>query len=174
MSTVQLIAIKCDDGRYHYGEISGLHIFKSNERQICSSALSRSAPSEEWIRYVKGKTFDIETTQGWKKTYVTEVRYTVIVTATGYNMPALLIHKPKYVTGYPEFLIRQHFVRLPAPPPVPPPPAVRARAPPVPAHAAAGLCSAIADCGAGGGTADELEVLRMRLELARAVAGPRR
>jgi hypothetical protein len=166
MSTVQLIAIKCDDGHYHYGEISGLHIFKSAERQICSSALSRSAPSEEWIRYVKGKTFDIETTQGWKKTYVTEVRYTVTITATGYNMPALLIHKPRYVTGYPEFLVRQHFVRLPAPPP-----AVRA---PVPAHAAAGIFSAVADCGAGGGTADELEVLRMRLELARAVAGPRR
>lgn len=168
MSTVQLIAIKFDDGRYHYGEISGLHIFKSTERQICSSALSRSAPSEEWIRYVKGKTFDIETTQGWKKTYVTEVRYTVTVTATGYKIPALLIHKPRYVTGYPEFLIKQHFVRLPAPPPVPPPAPVRA-----PAHAAAGIFSAVADCGAGG-AADELEVLRMRLELARAVAGHRR
>ena len=167
MSTVQLIAIKCDDGRYHYGEISGLHIFKSTERQICSSALSRSAPSEEWIRYVKGKTFDIETTQGWKKTYVTEVRYTVTITATGYKIPALTIHKPRYLTGYPEFLIKQHFVRLPAPPPVPPPV-------PVPAAAAAGIFSAVAVCGGAGGTTDELEVLRLRLELARAVAGHRR
>jgi hypothetical protein len=172
MSAVQLIAIKHDDGHYHYGEISGLHIFKSTERQICSSALSRSAPSEEWIRYVKGKTFDIETTQGWKKTYVTEVRYTVTVTATGYKIPALLIHKPRYVTGYPEFLVRPHFVRLPAPPPVPPPAPVRARVPA--AAGAAGIFSAVADCGAGGGTTDELEVLRMRLELARAVAGHRR
>jgi hypothetical protein len=88
-------------GRY-YGELLDKHIFRGSERNLNADDYVKKPLPDEWRLYLNNLVLEVDTLNGWKKTYV-EFARSCLVTPTGYLIPRIILKDYDFVKGFPKF-----------------------------------------------------------------------
>jgi hypothetical protein len=109
----QLVMIITPHGRY-YGELLDKHIFRGSERKLNSDDFTKKPLSDEWRLYLNNLIVEVDTLNGWKKTFV-EFARSCLVSSTGYIIPRIVLKDYDFVKAFPKFIEQPPVTGIPPP-----------------------------------------------------------
>ena len=96
----QLVLIITPHG-YYYGELLDKHIFRGSERDIRPDDFTKQSLPDDWRLYLNNLIVEVDTLNGWKKTYI-EFARSALISSTGYLIPRIVLKDHEFVKAFPK------------------------------------------------------------------------